>query len=105
MTADPLLSALLADEVQVVPRVLMDKYGGHTRKWPFTDAFTDAWTPSEQPFMVLEVRLADEAGGTRYTAMAHHWTVEAKAQHEAMGFHEGWGKATDQLAELVAGLR
>ena len=43
MTADPLLSALLADEVQVVPRVLMDKYGGHTRKWPFTDAFTDAF--------------------------------------------------------------
>ena len=29
--------------VRVVPRVLMDKYGGHTRKWPFTDAFTDAF--------------------------------------------------------------
>lgn len=75
------------------------------RRLVATDAFTEAWTPSDKPFMVLEVLLADEAGGTRYTAMAHHWTAEAKAEHEAMGFHEGWGKATDQLAELVAALR
>ena len=49
------------------------------RRLVATDAFTDAWTPSEKAFMVLEVRFDDEAGGTRYTAMAHHWTLEAKA--------------------------
>ncbi len=75
------------------------------RRLVATDAFTDAWTPSDKPFMVLDLQLSDEAGGTRYTAMAHHWTREAKAEHEAMGFHAGWGQATDQLAELVAGLR
>jgi len=41
-------------------------------------------------------------GRTKYTAMARHWTEEDKKMHEAMGFHEGWGAATDQLAALVA---
>ena len=28
--------------------------------------------------------------GTRYTAAARHWTEEDSAQHEAMGFADGW---------------
>lgn len=75
------------------------------RRLVATDAFNADWVPSERAFMVADIRFDDEAGGTRYTAMAHHWTMEAKAEHEAMGFHEGWGKATDQLETLVAGLR
>ncbi|WP_112359673.1 SRPBCC family protein [Agrobacterium cavarae] len=69
----------------------------------FTDAFKTAWVPSEKPFMtgiVLLEPLGD--GRTKYTAMARHWTEEDKKTHEAMGFHEGWGAATDQLAALVA---
>jgi len=69
----------------------------------FTDAFKTAWIPSEKPFMtgiVLLELLGD--GKTKYTAMARHWTEEDKKTHEAMGFHEGWGAATDQLAALVA---
>ena len=69
----------------------------------FTDAFKTAWIPSEKPFMtgiVLLEPLGD--GKTKYTAIARHWTEEDKKTHEAMGFHEGWGAATDQLAALVA---
>jgi len=69
----------------------------------FTDAFKTAWIPSEKPFMtgiILLEPLGD--GRTKYTAMARHWTEEDKKTHEAMGFHEGWGAATDQLAALVA---
>jgi len=69
----------------------------------FTDAFKTAWIPSEKPFMTgiaLLEPLGD--GKTKYTAMARHWTEEDKKTHEAMGFHEGWGAATDQLAALVA---
>ncbi|KQR35313.1 polyketide cyclase [Rhizobium sp. Leaf155] len=69
----------------------------------FTDAFKAAWVPSEKPFMtgiVLLEPLGD--GKTKYTAMARHWTEEDKKTHEAMGFHEGWGAATDQLAALLA---
>ena len=72
-------------------------------KLVFTDAFTTAWVPSEKPFMtgiILLEPLGD--GRTKYTAIARHWTDEDKRTHEAMGFHEGWGAATDQLAALVA---
>lgn len=46
----------------------------------------------------------DEAGQTRYTARAGHWNAEDCAAHEAMGFQQGWGIASDQLAALAATL-
>lgn len=71
----------------------------------FTDAFTSAWQPSAKPFMVATVSFEDLGGGkTRYTAVARHWTAEDRAAHVKMGFHEGWGKCADQLAELAATL-
>ncbi|CDM58665.1 MULTISPECIES: SRPBCC family protein [Rhizobium] len=69
----------------------------------FTDAFTSAWVPSEKPFFVGIILLEDLGNGrTKYTAKARHWTAADKEQHEQMGFHEGWGKCADQLAELLA---
>lgn len=70
-------------------------------KLVFTDAFTSAWEPSDKPFMTGILTFEDEGGKTRYTATVRHWTAEDKAQHEAMGFHEGWGVATDQLEALA----
>ena len=66
----------------------------------FTDAFTKGWIPSG-PFMVGFMEFADEGSGTRYTAGARHWTAETKAQHEAMGFADGWGKVAEQLEEVA----
>ncbi|MBI1392290.1 MAG: polyketide cyclase [Alphaproteobacteria bacterium] len=67
-----------------------------------TDALTPGWRPSGRAFMVAETIFADaDAGKTRYVATARHWTDEARAEHEAMGFHEGWGKAADQLEALA----
>lgn len=66
-----------------------------------TDAFTEAWVPSEKPFMTLILTFEAEEGGTRYTARIRHWTVADREAHEAMGFHEGWGVCADQLAALV----
>ena len=70
----------------------------------FTDAYTSAWEPSGKPFFTGIITFADEGGGTRYTAIARHWTLADRDAHEAMGFHDGWGKATDQLEELVRSL-
>ena len=70
----------------------------------FTDAYTTAWVPSEKPFMTVIVTFADEGGKTRYTALVRHWTVADREAHEKMGFHQGWGQCTDQLASLVAKL-
>ncbi|MEP6959626.1 MAG: SRPBCC family protein [Nitrospirota bacterium] len=37
--------------------------------------------------------------GTKYTALVFHKDEAGRKQHEEMGFHEGWGKALDQLVE------
>ena len=66
-----------------------------------TDAYTEAWKPSAKPFVTLDLTFEDLGGKTRYTARALHWTAEDRDAHEQMGFHEGWGIATDQLAALV----
>lgn len=70
-------------------------------KLVFTDAFTQAWVPSQKAFMVATVTMSDEAGRTRYTANIRHWSAEDRDAHAKMGFHEGWGKATDQLEALA----
>lgn len=65
-----------------------------------TDAFSAGWAPQEA-FMVRIDEFAAENGKTRYTAIARHWTAEAREQHAAMGFEPGWNAATDQLEEVV----
>jgi uncharacterized protein YndB with AHSA1/START domain len=70
----------------------------------FTDAYAKAWEPSQKPFMTVVLTFEDEGGETRYTARARHWTVEDRQAHENMGFHQGWGLCTDQLAALAAKL-
>lgn len=67
----------------------------------FTDAFTQAWVPSEKPFMVGIVTFENQDGKTLYTARARHWTKEACEQHKQMGFYEGWSICADQLEELM----
>ena len=70
-----------------------------------TDAYTKAWEPSAKPFMTLVLTFEDLGGGkTRYTARARHWSAADREAHEKMGFHEGWGRCTDQLAEVAARL-
>jgi uncharacterized protein YndB with AHSA1/START domain len=71
----------------------------------FTDAYTEAWKPSEKPFFTAILTFEDVGGKTRYTARARHWNAADREAHEKMGFHEGWGQCADQLADTVAGLR
>jgi uncharacterized protein YndB with AHSA1/START domain len=54
--------------------------------------------------MVGEITFDDLGNGkTRYTARVSHWSEEDRQAHEKMGFHEGWAKAAEQLAEVVEG--
>ena len=71
------------------------------RRLVFTDAYLGDWVPSAKPFFTCVLSFDDEAGQTRYTARAMHWTAEDCAAHDKMGFHAGWGIATDQLAALA----
>ena len=69
-----------------------------------TDAYSSAWEPSDKPFMTAIITFEAIEGKTRYTARVLHWSVADKKTHEEMGFHSGWGQATDQLAALVSTL-
>jgi uncharacterized protein YndB with AHSA1/START domain len=76
-------------------------------KLVWTDALLPGYRPVLQPesgagmlFTAL-VLLEPHEIGTKYTAIAMHKDVADKNKHEAMGFHDGWGKAFDQLIALV----
>lgn len=71
------------------------------QKLVFTDAYTSAWQPSAKPFFTCVLTFEDQGGKTLYTARALHWTKEDCEAHEKMGFHQGWGIATDQMAALA----
>jgi uncharacterized protein YndB with AHSA1/START domain len=85
------------------PGVLLEIAEGE--RLVFTDAFVPGWRPNGKPFMVADVRFENAGNGqTRYTARAMHWNAETRKEHEGMGFHEGWGKAADQLEALARSL-
>ena len=67
----------------------------------FTDAYTKAWVPSAKPFFTGVLSFETQGAKTLYTARALHWTREDCESHDKMGFHKGWGIATDQLAALA----
>lgn len=74
------------------------------RRLVFTDALAGGWRPNAQPFMTAELSFEPSGGGTAYRALVLHHDAEAKRKHEEMGFFDGWGTATDQLAALAATL-
>lgn len=80
------------------------------RRLVFTSAYSTAWEPAPErtpggcdfPMTVI-LTFEPEGAGTRYTALVRHNSTADREAHEAMGFHAGWGQATDQLAALVEG--
>ncbi len=69
-----------------------------------TDAFTRAWEPSHKAFMTVVLTFESEGTGTRYTARVMHWSESDRESHEEMGFHAGWGAATDQMVDVITPL-
>jgi uncharacterized protein YndB with AHSA1/START domain len=53
--------------------------------------------PTEKGRFTAVIALEPHGQGTRYTAMAIHSDEATRKAHEEMGFHDGWGKALDQL--------
>jgi uncharacterized protein YndB with AHSA1/START domain len=71
------------------------------RRLVWTAALLPGYRPAELkgdefPFTAV-ISLAPHGAGTKYSALAMHRDVSGRKRHEAMGFHEGWGKALDQL--------
>ena len=64
---------------------------------PNTAAFTN-------PCITAIITFVRHGTGTKYTAVAMHKDEDDRRAHEAMGFHEGWGMALDQLLAAVRDL-
>jgi len=69
----------------------------------FTNAIDSTWRPANpQPVaMTAEITLSDHPDGTNYHVTVTHADPQARAHHEQLGFLEGWGTVTDQLAEIA----
>lgn len=79
------------------------------RRLVWTSALEPSFRPSpkgsdEEMFFTAIVSIEPAGEGTKYTATAIHRNPEDKKKHEEMGFHEGWGKALDQLVEYATNL-
>jgi uncharacterized protein YndB with AHSA1/START domain len=51
--------------------------------------------------MTATILLKKHGKGTKYTAIAQHRSEPDTKRHADMGFHDGWGKALDQLVALA----
>ena len=67
----------------------------------FTNALVGGWRPAEQPFMTAIITMRDHPAGTEYQAHAMHKNPADRNMHEELGFYDGWGTVTEQLA-LIA---
>jgi uncharacterized protein YndB with AHSA1/START domain len=67
----------------------------------FTNSLVGGWRPAEKPFMSAIITLNDHAEGTEYVAHVMHRNNADRSTHEEMGFYDGWGTVTKQLAELA----
>ena len=67
----------------------------------FTDALVAGWRPAEAAFVTAVITMTDHPDGTAYTATAMHRNTADRDEHERLGFHDGWGTVTQQLAAFV----
>lgn len=71
----------------------------------WTVALAPGYRPSipspEVPSFTAVISLEPHGSGTKYTALAMHKDEADRKTHDAMGFHDGWGAALDQLVNFA----
>jgi uncharacterized protein YndB with AHSA1/START domain len=73
-----------------------------------TPGFRPAFSSADQAENIVgfaftaTIALAPHSRGTKYTATVIHADEASCKKHADMGFHEGWGKALDQLVALAS---
>jgi len=75
------------------------------RRLVWTDALLPGYRPAQRRArgftFTAVVAVEPHGGGAKYTALAMQGEEEGRRHHEAMGFHDGWGKALDQLVTYM----
>jgi uncharacterized protein YndB with AHSA1/START domain len=78
-------------------------------KLVWTNVLAPGYRPANRPSGITcdaisftaVISLESHGNGTKYTALVLHGDEEGRKKHEEMGFHDGWGKALDQLVAIV----
>jgi uncharacterized protein YndB with AHSA1/START domain len=73
--------------------------------------FTSALLPGYRPVQKAEgcgellftaiVLMESQGRKTKYTALAIHGGEASRKTHDEMGFRDGWGKALDQMIDMI----
>ena len=79
------------------------------RKLVWTDALEPGFRPAKSAAatncgvtsFTAVIMLEPEGKGAKYTALALRKSAQERTKHEEMGFHDGWGKALEQLIEVA----
>ncbi len=69
----------------------------------FTNALDSRWRPANPApvAMTAEVTFGDHPQGTNYRVVVRHADAASRTHHEQLGFADGWGTVTGQLAALA----
>lgn len=69
----------------------------------FTNAVDSHWRPADPApvAMTAEVLFGDHPDGTDYRVIVRHGDPAARDRHAELGFTDGWGTVTDQLAKVA----
>jgi len=69
----------------------------------FTNALDSRWRPAAPApvAMTAEVTFGDHPDGTDYRIVVRHADATSRTHHEQLGFADGWGTVTAQLAALT----
>jgi uncharacterized protein YndB with AHSA1/START domain len=71
----------------------------------FTNVVDSGWRPADPSpvAMTAEIRFGEHPDGTDYHVVVRHRDPAARNRHEELGFLDGWGSVTGQLAALAEG--
>jgi uncharacterized protein YndB with AHSA1/START domain len=71
----------------------------------FTNALDSRWRPADPVpvAMTAEITFRDHPDGTDYRVVVRHADARSRTHHEELGFADGWGTVTAQLAAITEG--
>ena len=71
----------------------------------FTNALDSRWRPAAPSpvAMTAEITLLDHPHGTDYRVRVRHADERSRMHHQTLGFVDGWGTVTAQLAAITEG--
>jgi uncharacterized protein YndB with AHSA1/START domain len=69
----------------------------------FTNAIDSQWRPANPApvAMTAEIEMRDHPDGTHYRVSVLHGDSSTRATHDRLGFADGWGSVTAQLAAFA----